>query len=499
MTRIVGIDLGTTNSLVAVSRPGGSPYALANSEQSNLTPSVVFFEASRELVGAVARRAAQRSPDDYVQFVKRQMGDPHWRFVDSYDREYRPEQISALILRQLVADASANLREPITDAVITVPAYFDDVRRKATRDAGEIAGLKVHRLINEPTAAAIAYGLERLATGRIFVFDLGGGTFDVTVMNASHGNFEVVATDGDRNLGGYDFDNALMLHVAENIRNQGGPDVLDDTVLEFDLREKCVQAKHDLSAVETASIYVTGTIRVDITRSDFERLTRALLDRTEVVAGGVLDDARLTWADIDHILLVGGSTRMPMVREMIERISGKRPVTGVDPDEAVALGAAIVAATVEAAERGERGPASYRDATSKSMGIVAVDPDRNFLRYNSIIIRQNQPIPVEQSELYSTVDHHQREVLLEVTEGNEEDLMHTTILTTQHLALPPGLPRDSPLKVTMSYSLDQMIFVEVIDLTNNRSLGKVELQHDNLLKRGEIAQMRESMAQRGTQ
>jgi molecular chaperone DnaK len=505
MTRIVGIDLGTTNSLVAITRPGGSPSVVLNADGSNLTPSVVLFEQDQTLVGGIAKNAAKTSPDNYVQFVKRQMGDAHWRFVDTWDREYRPEEISALILRKLIQDAAMALGEEVADAVITVPAYFDDVRRKATRDAGLIAGLTVHRLVNEPTAAAIAFGLDAQAKGTIFVFDLGGGTFDVTVMRSTGTEFEVIATDGDRNLGGYDFDNALMRHAAQRIQADGGPDVLDDIKLEYDLREQCERVKHRLSTMDKATIYLqvgARSFEIDVTRSEFEALTRDLLERTEVLAEGVLDDAHVRWSDVDHLLLVGGSTRMPMVRAMIERVSGKKPVVGVNPDEAVALGAAIVATAAQAKNEGGGLPApvSFNDITSMSMGVVAVDEDRNFLRYNSIIIERNHPVPADEARVYQTLDHHQREIEIEVTEGNEEDMLHVKILGKQTLALPPGLPKYSPIKIIMKYSIDQFILIEAWDLTNNKRLGEpFELEHPNLLKRSEVAALRESVALRTIQ
>ncbi len=503
MGRAFGIDLGTTFSAVAVMRPEGRPALLMNVEGETLTPSVVLFtDGDQVLVGSTAKRATAALPSDCAQFFKRHMGDPHWRFVDSRGREYRAEQVAALILRRIAEDAGGQLGEPVKDVVITVPAYFDDARRLATRDAGEIAGLRVLRLINEPTAAAIAFGLEPTVKGIIFVYDLGGGTFDVTIMRAGSGEFEVIATDGDRNLGGFDFDNALMRHVSQRVQAEGGPDLLDDPVVSADLRDKCELAKRQLTTVDRASVFVGAggrSFRVDITRDEFDAMTHDLLYRTEVTAGGVLDDAGLAWADIDHVLLVGGSTRMRQVRDMIERISGKKPAAGVNPDEAVALGAAVVAENASAEVSGSRAlvRVSVRDVTSQSLGVVAVDGDSGLLR-NSVIIPRNTRIPVKQDQIYYTVEHHQRVAEVQVTEcgeaGDETDLAYATVLGAKPIPLPHGRPKDSPLRVVMAYDVDGVIHVELIDLTDNRSLGEFELERPNNLDRRQIDRMRTELA-----
>lgn len=514
-SRAVGIDLGTTYSSVAIMRPEGRPSTIINREGETLTPSVVLFaDDDQVLVGSTARRAAATMPADCAQFVKRQMGDPHWRFVDSRGREYRAEEVSALLLRRLAEDAELSLGEPVRDVVITVPAYFDDARRRATLDAGEIAGLRVLRLINEPTAAAIAYGLDAArpagftpgrATGNIFVYDLGGGTFDVTVMRVRAGDFDVIATDGDRNLGGFDFDNALMRFVADRVIDEGGPDLHDVLLLEADLRDKCELAKRQLTTVDQASIFITAAeqnFRIQVTRAQFEQMARPLLDRTEITACGVLDDAGLTWADIDHVLLVGGSTRMRMVREMIQRISGKQPVTGVNPDEAVALGAAVVAEATAAQAAEATGTATslariaVRDVTSQSLGIIAVDKE---VRQNTIVIPRNTRIPAKYDRIYYTVEFDQRAVEVEVTEGEDEDLAYVTVLGARPIPLTPGLPRNSPLKVTMSYDIDGVIHVELFDVTNRTPLGEFELDRPYNLDKTEVDMMRTELATREVQ
>lgn len=497
MARIVGIDLGTTFSASAVVRPDGRPTVLINREGFSLTPSAVLFDGSEIIVGEQAKNAATTSPETYVQFVKRQMGNPHWRFVDGNDIEYRPEEISAIILRRLADDAAAALGEPVHDVVVTVPAYFDDARRKATRDAGEIAGLNVLRLVNEPTAAAIAYGMDSKATGTILVYDLGGGTFDVTLMRADNGEFQVIATDGDRNLGGYDFDNALMRHVAAKVVDQGGPDLRDDPLTDAALRERCEKAKHTLSNVSQVSVRLTAggqNFTVPVTRAEFEAMTADLLERTEIAVTGLFDELRppMGWTDVDHLLLVGGSTRMPMVREMIQRVSGKTPVAGVNPDEAVALGAAIVGATLATTDRPAGLPSKIGDVTSQGLGIVAYDLD-TLIAFNSIIIPKNTRIPVERDREYVTLEPNQRRLDVQVTAGNEDDLDYATVLKTKPIGLPAGLPLHAPLKCIMSYDLDGIIHVELIDLTSGKSQGEFELLRDNNLTDAEKVAARNSM------
>ncbi|MBO0892596.1 MAG: Hsp70 family protein, partial [Acidothermales bacterium] len=306
MAQALGIDLGTTFSAVAVVGADDRPAVLRNREGENITPSVVLFSDDQVLVGSTAARTAATMPDDCVRFVKRFMGDPHWSFVDSRGTEYRPEEISAFILRRLADDAELALGTRVDDVVVTVPAYFDDARRKATLDAAEIAGLHALRLVNEPTAAAVAYGLDETEHGTCLVYDLGGGTFDVTLMRIAGGEFDVLATDGDRNLGGFDFDNELMLRVNAFVGERGGPDLFDGGVLEADLREKCELAKRTLTNVPRASVFVSAdgaNHQVQITRAEFEELTASLLDRTRTILESLLEAAGVGWDGIDHILL----------------------------------------------------------------------------------------------------------------------------------------------------------------------------------------------------
>jgi molecular chaperone DnaK len=346
MGRAIGIDLGTTYCVTAAVR-SGRPEVLWNREGDHLTPAVVLFHGPGQvLVGKTAKHATRDIPGDCAEFVKRQLGNPDWAFVDSHGGAHGAEKVAGLILRRLADDAAEVLGEEVSDVVITVPAFFDDARRKATREAGEIAGLNVLRLVDEPTAAGVAFGATDMESGTLMVYDLGGGTFDVTVMRAEGEDLRVITTSGDRGLGGFDFDNVLMRHVAAEVRARPGPDLLDGGRRRAELREKCEQAKYALSRTHQTRLFFSdarNSYTVEVTRLWFERMAEDLVRRTARIAEDVLDDAGVSCTQIDRILLVGGATRMPMVRRMIGRLSRRTPDTSVDPDEAVALGAAILA------------------------------------------------------------------------------------------------------------------------------------------------------------
>jgi molecular chaperone DnaK len=346
MAAAIGIDLGTTHCAMAAVRAGGRPEVLWNREGDLLTPSVVVFQGpGRALVGKNAKHATKDLPGDCVESVKRRMDDPGWAFADSHGGTHSAAEIITLILRRLAEDAAETLGHRVADAVIAVPAYFDDAGREATGRAAELAGLNVLRLVDEPTAAGIAFGAS--GSGTLLVYDLGGGTFDATVMNVEGADLRVIATSGDRDLGGLDFDDRLMQHVAGEVRKQAGPDLLDGGRRQAELREKCEQARHALGRAFQTRLFFGGagsSHTVEVSRERFEWMTKDLLERTALRTEEVLGEAALAWAQIDRILLVGGSTRMPMVRRMIERRFGSMPDTSVNPDEAVALGAALLAA-----------------------------------------------------------------------------------------------------------------------------------------------------------
>lgn len=487
MGRAIGIDLGTTYSAVAVLRDSGEVEVLPNRDGEDITPSVVLFQSfggvDEPLVGIMAKHSAASAPDDVVQFVKRQLGDPDWRFISTGGSSYSAEEVSATILRRLKEDAELVLGEQITDAVITVPAYFDDARRTATKHAGAIAGLNVLRVLNEPTAAALSFGVDTSARGLVLVYDLGGGTFDVTLMRITDDGFDVLGTDGDRMLGGFDFDNRLIEYIAEKIKEQGGPsDLLDDSAQVASLREKAEMAKRSLTTVATTTVHVSAEgsqYRVPIGRSEFEFITKDLLNRTKDLTEFVLSEAGVTWASIDHLLLVGGSTRMPMVRELVERLAGKPADRSVRPDDAVAMGAAIQAAMEESATAGADlaifdGKAPLiADVTSQGLGVIVLD--RNTRRdVNEVVIPRNSKIPAKFDTNVSTVQDNQKSVLVQVTQGDDTNPDYVVEIGSKDIPLPP-YPEDAPLRVTYAYDIDQTVFIEVTDLTTNQSLGTFEV------------------------
>jgi molecular chaperone DnaK len=504
----VGIDLGTTFSAVAAVDLAGRPAILANADGESTTPSVVYFEGETPVVGAAAKRAASVAPQECVEFVKRHMADPAWRFDTAGGTPYTAEQVSALILRRLAEDAGAALGQPVREAVITVPAYFDDARRRATADAGRIAGLDVLRVLNEPTAAALAFGYGADRDEDLLVYDLGGGTFDVTVVRIARGVCEVLATDGDRNLGGFDFDNALMTYVDSAVRAAGGPSLLDGDLFEAELRDRCEQTKRALSTLPEAvvRIDVDGAIfSVEVTRLTFESLTSSLLRRTEDIVTEVLADAGVRAGStvgvpagvrpLGGALLVGGSTRMPMVQAMLERVTGVRADRSVHPDEAVALGAAIQADLLtRAADPGRPAPArqlAVHDVTSQSLGLLARSPQTGE-QTNSVVIPRNTPIPSEGRRRYRTLAENQREILLVVTEGDDEDPRYVTIVGSARVAVPPR--RESvAVDIVMSYDEDGMIGVAVVEAENDRHLGEFAIDRQANLDAREVDRMREAL------
>jgi len=482
MGRAVGIDLGTTFSTLAVLNEYGKAEIVPNAEGERTTPSVVYFgDDDSVVVGRVAKNAAVADPYNVVEFVKRQMGNADYMFLRD-GREYGPEEISAFILKKLVQDAEALLGEGITDAVITVPAYFDDVRRQATLNAAKIAGLNPLRIINEPTAAALAYGMGNNASKqRILVYDLGGGTFDVTIMDVSHGEIRVVATDGDHMLGGNDFDDQIMILVNEAFRKEHGVDLLEDLENQMDLRQRAESAKKTLSTLESAKISVSAAgkrLSHEITRSEFEEASGHLLQRTRLLVESVMASAKASWKDIDTILLVGGSTRMPMVREMLESMSGKAPNQAINPDEAVAIGAAIQAGII----MGQRGDASIlkttegrrlantvvTDVTSHSFGIILMDTMTNEL-YNQIMIAKNTPIPARVVDRFYTVSHMQEAVDFVVLQGEDRDPDNCVAIGETRLVFERPVRKGYPVEVTYEYDANMMIHAYMVDRKTGRS------------------------------
>jgi molecular chaperone DnaK len=494
MSKVVGIDLGTTYSAIAVVNSHGKPEIIPNREGERITPSVVLFDGEAPLVGSMAKRSAVASPLNVVQFVKRQMGDPSWKFRTEQGSSHTAEEISAIILKRLKEDAESALGESIRDAVITVPAYFDDAQRKATQDAGRIAGLNVLRIINEPTAAALVYGIENNEKRQtILVYDLGGGTFDVTIMEVGADEIRVVATGGNRNLGGFDWDNEVMQFLNSEFQKIGGPDLFCDPTLEQDLRDKAEIAKKTLSSREKTTVYLSAggkTASLPFNREQFDELTGSLLKRTATIMEAVLDDAKLAWPDIDKVLLVGGSTRMKAVSGLVERITGKKPSMELHPDEVVALGAALQgvqlavrAGTSDLVEVESFPLVEISDVNSHSLGVIA--NNEHGREYNSIILQKNAPLPAEASDVFATVVDDQTQIRVRVTEGEDEDLAYVKIVGEATMPIPPH-PKNSPIEITFKYDLDGMLHGTVFDLTTKKELGKLRIARTSNLTDSDV-------------
>ncbi len=502
-----GIDLGTTNSAIAVFENDESKI-LKNIDGDEITPSVVFFTGidsdgnDESLIGIQAKNSAATAPNQVVQFVKRFMGyhGDAYNFIAPSGKTYTPEMISALILKKVCKDAEQYAGEDsVKDVVITVPAYFDDARRIATKQAGEIAGLNVLRVINEPTAAAIAFGLDLKQPGKVLVYDLGGGTFDVTIMEINDGHFDVIATGGDAQLGGVNFDQKVLSIILNELSAQGCEINDEDEALMADLREKAEKTKLQLSNVETARPVFTidgKTYRVEVTRETFEKECEVLMQRTQFLLEDVFANAGLSWNDIEHLLVVGGSTRMPMVKSQLEKLSGKEITYQVDPDTAVARGAAIFASTLQNTDEqptgGELVPFSgiskklvISDVASQSLGVVTIDSANGNKLVNTIIIPNNTKIPVKRSETVYTVADNQIQIKIEVTEGNDPELEFVRIIGSSILSIPP-YPKGSPVEIIYAYDPDQIIFIEVIDKVTNQSLGTFEIDRTANLSDDEV-------------
>ena len=498
MGKAIGIDLGTTMSAMAVVDEMGRPVMIPNHEGKTLTPSAVLIRGDERVIGEIAKRSAIAKPNNVFHLIKRRMCDPDFVFVDENEQEHRPEELSALILTKLKQDAEQSLGMEVTGAVITVPAYFADLERNRTRQAGEIAGLKVLDIINEPTAAAIAYGLGKADANKIIlVYDLGGGTFDVTIIKTvGPEEIQVLTSGGDRFLGGADFDADLSNFCVQQFERKHGVDLKKngDLKTDQDFLNKAEFAKIDLSAATQVEVYLSALGKVldlSLKRTEFETLITHHIDNTKRLTEEALKAAKLDWSRIDKVLLVGGSTRIPMVREMIKHLTGQVPETGINPDELVAMGAAVHAANLSKVPvRNEKGQelkeVRVRNVTAHALGII-VHSDEKPQGDNSKIIEKDAEIPVESTKSgYTTVEDNQTAVRLQVIQGEDEDPAQCIKVGEAVLGGIPAMPKGEPkIDVMLGYNESGIVQLHAKELTSGREI-RAELKCPGLMSEAQV-------------
>jgi molecular chaperone DnaK len=512
--KAVGIDLGTTFSVVAHIDQYGKPQIIPNSESERITPSVILYDGGNVIVGSVAKNNSVAEAERIVDFVKREIGKPKEQFHREFDNKvYSAEELSALIIKKLKADAEKYLHQPVTDAVITVPAYFNDAERTATITAGQLAGLNVLQIINEPTAAALAYGLDKLDEDQtVFVFDLGGGTFDVTIMRIKAHKIQMIATNGDHRLGGKDWDDVLVNYVAEEFDRAHGENPLLDLQSYQDLQSRALSAKIQLSSRQRTAIvhnYNGKSVKVELTREEFERKTRHLVEKCKTICEMVMQEAKMKWEDLDKVLLVGGMTRMPMVREMIAQLSSAPLVDDVNPDEAVAVGAAVQAILSLLQEEEVSGekvlPAETRqqfssreggliqvtNITSHTLGVVLWD-EANLEEYVFPMIRKMNAIPATARNSFGTASANMQRIIVKIVEGESTLPGECTPLGVCDVELPPFLPKGSPVELTYAYNANQVLEVAVQAGGNEK---KVVIERNTGLAPSEIAQAAQGLGE----
>ena len=486
MAKTIGIDLGTTNSVVAVME-GGKPTVIANAEGSRTTPSIVGFSKTGEkLVGQLAKRQAILNPDKTIASIKRHMGEDYKVNIDGKD--YTPQEISAMILRKLADDASNYLGEKVTSAVITVPAYFNDAQRQATKDAGKIAGLDVLRIVNEPTAAALAYGLEKEKSEKVLVFDLGGGTFDVSILEIGDGVHEVLSTSGDTHLGGDDFDQKVMDWICDEFKKQEGIDLRGDKQAMQRVKEAAEKAKCELSSVMETNInlpFITADangpkhLDLNLTRAKFEDLCRDLLNRCKTPVENALKDAGVTKSDINEVVLVGGSTRIPAVQQLVKEYTGKEPNQSVNPDEVVAVGAAIQAGVLA----GEVKDIVLLDVTPLTLGIETLGGVMTPL------VPRNTTIPVSKSQVFSTAENNQTAVDIHVLQGERPMAKDNKSLGMFRLdGIPPAMRGLPQIEVTFDIDANGIVNVSAKDKATNKE-QKITITNSSNLSEADIDKM----------